>query len=125
MNQARTSKMEAYIIELKNSPELRSKMLMTFKRGCFYTKTNSYTSMTDSEGEDEDDVYLNSYVKTDKTDILWGGWDPIYTVVSVITQTFIGRNPPTDKKKFLAVYNEQSGEYFEIPGKIAKAEMLI
>jgi hypothetical protein len=80
----------------------------------------SYTYMTDSDEETEDDTFIDVTTQ----EILWNGWDDEYKVVSVFVKKFkYGRLIGT--KKHIAIYNEAFDTYFIIPNKLAKKEDLL
>jgi hypothetical protein len=56
-------------------------------------------------------------------ELFWSGWDPDYKVVSVLTKKFVDTRL-TEEKSFLAIFDEESGEYFGIPNKLARKEKL-
>jgi len=113
--------MQKYLDKLKNSSDLRNKMLMNFETGRWHEDSTFYTYLTVSE-DDEDGNY-NVYVDVKHGELLWNGWDPVYKVVSVLTKKFVDSRL-TEEKSFLAIFDEESGEYFGIPNKLARKEKL-
>jgi hypothetical protein len=113
--------MQKYLDKLKNSSDLRNKMLMNFETGRWHEDSTFYTYLTVSE-DDEDGNY-NVYVDVKHGELLWNGWDPVYKVVSVLTKKFVDSRL-TEEKSFLAILDEESGEYFGIPNKLARKEKL-
>jgi hypothetical protein len=107
--------MQKYLDKLKNSSDLRNKMLLNFETGQWHE--DSYLTVS----EDEDDY--NVYVDVKHGELFWSGWDPDYKVVSVLTKKFVDTRL-TEEKSFLAIFDEESGEYFGIPNKLARKEKL-
>jgi hypothetical protein len=109
--------MNKYITKLKESSELRNKMILQVESGYFYEEGHSmYTYMTDSD-EGNDNVRMD----VDAVELIWDGWDAEYKVVSVTTTKYLnGKN--VRKETFLAVQNDDM--YYKIPGPLAKKEGL-
>jgi hypothetical protein len=111
--------MEKYINKLRESSELRNKMILYFDSGSSFDPDKTfYTQYTDSD-YGTDNVYID--VKT--AELVWDGWDPEFKVVTVQTKKFVNQQV-TDEKSFLAIHWEEVGDYYAIPKRLAKKEGL-
>ncbi len=111
--------MEKYINKLRESSELRNKMLLHIESGFWFDPDKTfYTEYTDSD-YGTDNVYMD--VKT--AEVIWDGWDSDLKVVTVTTKKFVNQKL-IDEKSFLAIHWEEVGDYYTIPYRLAKKEGL-
>ena len=106
--------MNKYIAKLKESSELRNKMVLNFETGFWYEKTGMLTHLTDSDYESP-----NVFIDLKNTELFWDGWDPVFKVVSVVRKKFMDEKL-VHEQTFLAIFDGDT--YFTIPGKLVKKE---
>jgi hypothetical protein len=114
--------MNKYIEKLKTSADLRNKMLVNFESGSRYdsdAETSYLTHLTD----EDIGVNPNTFVDVKTAELMWDGWDEEYKVLSVLVKKFVNEKL-VDEKTFLAVYSEDTCDYYTIPKSLARHEGL-
>ncbi len=65
----------------------------------------------------------NTFVDVKTAELMWNGWEEEYKVVSVLVKKFVNEKL-VDEKKFLALYSEDTCDYYSIPKSLARHEGL-